>query len=78
MTNMKKGYKSHCELILEDLRKGKKITPRQAMLDYGCMRLGARIYDLRKAGYDIKSKMIEVPTRSGHTRVSQYWMEEEE
>lgn len=68
--------KSHCQLILDDLQKGKKITPRQAMTDYGCMRLGARIYDLRKAGYIIQSRMIEVPTRNGHTHVSEYWMEE--
>lgn len=44
--------------ILEHLQKYGSITPKQAMDRYGIMRLGARIYDLKKDGYDI-SRIIE-------------------
>lgn len=50
---------SHAESILSDLRKGKKITPIDALEDYGCFRLGARIWDLRKAGHPIKAEIVE-------------------
>jgi len=46
-------------MILNDLLKGKDITPMDALNDYGCFRLGARIFDLRELGYDIKTKKPE-------------------
>jgi hypothetical protein len=40
--------------ILKFLKiKGNTITPKQAVKLFNCWRLGARIYDLRKAGYKI-------------------------
>ena len=39
--------------VLNHLVKYGSITPRQALDRYGIMRLGARIYDLRKLGYHI-------------------------
>ncbi|AIT09102.1 hypothetical protein LO80_03375 [Candidatus Francisella endociliophora] len=39
--------------ILEHLKSGKELTPLEALLEYGCMRLGARIYDLRVKGHEI-------------------------
>ena len=36
------------------------ITPLQAMKWYRCYRLGARIYDLRKKGYNIASEMVKL------------------
>ena len=41
------------EKILAALRDGKRISPLSALQDYGCMRLAARIYDLRDQGWDI-------------------------
>lgn len=35
------------------------ITPLQALKLYGCFRLGARIWDLRRAGYDIHTTLVE-------------------
>ena len=32
---------------------------------YGCMRLGARIYDLKRAGYDITVERETAPNRYG-------------
>jgi hypothetical protein len=46
------------EAILQHL-KGAPITPIEALNHYGCFRLGARIYDLRAAGHQIKSELIE-------------------
>ena len=41
------------ELILQHLREYGSITPMDSIHLYGCMRLGARIYDLKQEGYDI-------------------------
>ena len=35
------------------------ITPLQALRLYRCFRLGARIFDLRQAGHDIRTTMVE-------------------
>lgn len=45
--------------ILAYLQTGRSITPLEALNKFGCFRLGARCWDLRKAGYEIKSEMIE-------------------
>lgn len=37
---------------------GKSITPLQALDKFGCLRLGARIMDLRNEGYDIVTKIV--------------------
>ena len=37
--------------VLAHLRKGKTLTPLFALNAFGCFRLGARIYDLRKRGF---------------------------
>lgn len=43
------------ERILRHLQDYGSITPVEALSDYGCMRLGARIYDLKSRGYDIRT-----------------------
>ena len=45
-----KKTQSQCEKILVHLQAGKSINPIQALNLYGCFRLGARIYDLKKLG----------------------------
>lgn len=57
--------------VLEHLKKYKKITPLEALKEYGSMRLGAIIFDLRK-DHNIETNMIDVPTRFGTSRVAQY------
>jgi hypothetical protein len=52
-------------------RKG-AITPRDAM-KFGCWRLGARIWELRREhGFAIDRRMRTVRTRDGYTRVAEY------
>lgn len=64
------------QAVLEHLKRYKKITPLEALREYGSMRLGAIIFDLRKQ-YKIKTNMIDVPTRFGNSTVAQYEYEGE-
>ena len=54
---------SHETLILNHLTSGKTITAMEALREYGCFRLGARIYDLRKKGFFIASELIILPNK---------------
>ena len=62
---------THTNLVLSALKRG-PITALQALRDFGCMRLGARIWDLRQRGHRIACKLVTVPTRAGRARVAQY------
>ena len=57
-------------MILRDLLEGKKITPISAIKDYHCMRLAARILDLRKDGHDITTTIVH----SGDKQWAEYKM----
>jgi len=43
------------ETILAALKEGKTISPLTALREFSCMRLAARVYDLRKDGHPIDS-----------------------
>ena len=43
--------------ILSALKNGERLTPLDALNRFGCFRLGARVYDLRKY-YDIRTDFI--------------------
>lgn len=61
--------------ILNDLKRGMKITPKDALYRYGCMRLGARIYDLKQRGHDIRKVLVPGESRKGTpTRYAEYWL----
>ena len=60
------------EQILKALKNGERLTHLDAEKRFNCLRLGARIYDLKKRGHNIISKMITVPSGK---RVAQYWLE---
>jgi hypothetical protein len=59
------------KLIKKQLEYGVPLTPLKALDYFGCLRLSARIYDLRKKGMDIKARIIT--TNSGK-RVSEYYI----
>lgn len=59
------------ELILEHLKKYRSITPKEAYFEYGSMRLGAIIFELRKQ-YKIRTNMIDVAGKYGNSTVAQY------
>ncbi len=43
------------------------ITPAEALQEYGCMRLAARISDLRKTGVPIEREMVSGKNKFGET-----------
>lgn len=56
---------TQCEMVLNHLRQYGSITPKAAEARYGIMRLGARIYDLRRKGYDIATTKEKTRNRFG-------------
>jgi hypothetical protein len=56
--------------IQRHLAKGRSITPMDALKLFGCFRLGARIYDLKRSGWKIAKSTVE---RNGK-RFAQYRM----
>jgi hypothetical protein len=56
--------------ILAHLRAGLSITPLDAFKRFNCLRLGARIYELKARGHDIYS----VYERSGEKRYCRYFL----
>lgn len=64
---------SQNDMILTHLKEHGAITSIEAVNRYGITRLAARIADLRKRGYTIISKDIEVKNRYGRTvRIARY------
>lgn len=62
--------------ILAYMKEHGGITTLEAVRDLGCMRLGARIYELKDSGVDVKSEFIEVENRYGEKcRVKRYWID---
>jgi len=61
------------QMILADLLAGKRITALDALRDYGCFRLGARIWDIKELGYDVKTEMIETPMHK--KRIARYYID---
>ena len=66
---MKRTQKGRIECWL---KQGLTITPLEALGEFGCFRLSAVIFDLRKEGRNIETKMVEVSTRNGHATVAEY------
>ena len=59
---------SQTERIRKHLQSGRSITPLQALNLYRCMRLGARIYDLKRQGLNISSHLV----RRGRMQYAEY------
>lgn len=45
--------------ILEYLKQGNSITPLEALKMFGSFRLGAVIFELKKEGYNIITRMVD-------------------
>jgi hypothetical protein len=54
--------KSQTDKILEWMLSGNTITPLEALNLFGCMRLGARIADIKKKGYIVYSEFVTTPS----------------
>ena len=60
---MVKGSSSPTERIRAALETGRTITPIEALEEFGCFRLAARVKDLRDAGYPVQTVFVT----DGHT-----------
>ena len=58
--------------ILAHLKKGHSITPLECLKLFGSLRLGARIYDLKRAGVPIGKEMVN--DRFNGRRYARYWL----
>lgn len=61
---------SQCKRIRAYLERGGSLTPLKALKLFSCLRLGARILDLRAAGLDIRTAMVNVNGK----RVARYYI----
>lgn len=65
------------ERVVKYMRDFGSITPQQAVYDLGCMRLGARIFDLKRAGHKIKTRRVTGKNRYGDAvTYAEYSLEE--
>ncbi len=62
------NHRSQADRILDHMATGKAITPLQALKRFGCMRLGARIYQLKQEGHRISTDLV----RKGGKTVAEY------
>ena len=59
--------------ILAWLRRGRTLTPRQALDLFDCFRLSGRIYDLKEAGWNIKMSLTPVGQKK--KQVAKYYLD---
>ena len=59
------GKKNQTSSIKEYLLAGNYLTSVEAFKKFGCTRLSAKIFDLRKQGLDIETCMVSGTTRYG-------------
>ena len=62
--------KSQSEKILRAFERGEVLTPMKALKRFGCFRLAARVFDLRRDGHDIRCQLLE---RAGK-KVGHYYL----
>lgn len=59
--------KSQSKVVLQHLQSGKELSQLEATEKYGILRLGAIIFNLRRDGYKITSRLEHKPNRYGNT-----------
>lgn len=65
------------DMILMFMQENDSITQVDAMKEFGCFRLAARINDLKKDGYKIGSRTCKAKNRYGDTvRFAEYYLED--
>lgn len=66
---------TQCERVVRHMKDYGSISTKEAMDEYGIMRLGSRISDLRKMGHNIQRTWKEGRNRYGEkTRWAEYRM----
>ena len=54
--------------VLQHLQERGSITPLEAFDGFGCYRLGARIWELRRDGHDISTEIVQDVDRNGEPK----------
>ena len=73
---MSKAKVTQGQRVIRHLKDYGSISTREAMNDYGIMRLASRVSDLKKDGYDIRTRMISDKNRYGEkTSYARYVLE---
>lgn len=67
----KTASKSQTDRILDWMLAGNDITPLQALNMFGCLRLGARIADIKARGYLVYSEFVTTPSEK---KVKRYYL----
>ena len=62
---------SQCKRIATYLKGGGILTPMDALDMFGCFRLSARIADIRKMGYNVKTRIVS----SNRKNYAEYYLE---
>lgn len=62
------SHESQTLAIQRHLAKGNTLTPLEALQKFNCLRLGARCWDLKQAGWPVKSTLVDV----GGKKVARY------
>jgi hypothetical protein len=57
---------TQAQVILDHLLSGKPLTALDALNEYGCFRLAARVHELRRAGHDIEETMVSSKAGKRH------------
>ena len=71
-----RGIMNQNQQILNHLKEHGSITPMDALTLYGCFRLGARVYDLKTQGHDIRCTIECHRNSNGQVkRYARYWMD---
>jgi hypothetical protein len=60
---------SQKDVLLKALQSGQSLTTLEALQRYGVMAISQRMTELQRAGYPVKSEMIDLPTGK---RVARY------
>ena len=64
------NHRAQADRILDYLATGRRINPMVALKRFGSFRLGARIWDLKHDGHDIRAERVK---RRGKT-FAEYWL----
>lgn len=70
--------RSQTQLVYEYMQKHGGITPKEALQYCACMRLAARIADLKKKGYNVGAEDTYEMVRGGKRRFKRYFLIEED
>lgn len=71
--------KAQSQWVLSQLKKGVRLSSRDAVLFYGIQDLPKRISELRQIGYQIEHERVDGVNRNGgKTHWNVYWMEQDD